>query len=454
MIFLKLAGIFFTGKLFSSARVSSLFRSGRGRVLPLRGHFALPEIPIPLQCDHEGDDYWSWRASGEDTTTYCVFFFFLKATPAWVTCDVILWYPVRHWRERELREKTEEKRNAWTKGELIFVGVSVSGGGNSVSVFPGICGLIIRFWGGCVCECRVFCTRWSYVIVAFIHAVCRFQGNGHEHDFLGDARVYILDIYNASIYPHDERAKRTSSNQRYVTPCIYVTIILWMETINTHQSIDWPQWLDWLIAFSMGWLIDRLIDWLDPVCVSVIDLLYCWLRSALNGNTSVLFWSFWLTVLTGSERINFADDAGYWSTAPNGYLFFWMIFRSDKEESGDTFVHGRSGVPGKGSNVSRLMFMCQQTRQNESKHGFIVRGRSSDLPRERSQWFRLCGCTYVNAWALSYFRSSRRISCHEFLLLLLWRSLGALLSGFVPSWAVLLILGIMVEILMAFLCCL
>ena len=34
------------------------------------------------------------------------------------------------------------------------------------------------------------------------------QGNGHENDFLGDDKVYILDMYNGSIYPHDERAKR------------------------------------------------------------------------------------------------------------------------------------------------------------------------------------------------------------------------------------------------------
>ena len=33
------------------------------------------------------------------------------------------------------------------------------------------------------------------------------QGNGHEHDFMGDEDVYILDVYNASIYPHDEKAK-------------------------------------------------------------------------------------------------------------------------------------------------------------------------------------------------------------------------------------------------------
>lgn len=33
------------------------------------------------------------------------------------------------------------------------------------------------------------------------------QGNGHERDFMGDDRIYILDVYNRGIYPHDEYAK-------------------------------------------------------------------------------------------------------------------------------------------------------------------------------------------------------------------------------------------------------
>uniref|UniRef100_A0ACD5WY77 Uncharacterized protein n=1 Tax=Avena sativa TaxID=4498 RepID=A0ACD5WY77_AVESA len=34
------------------------------------------------------------------------------------------------------------------------------------------------------------------------------QGNGHEKDFANDERVYILDMYNAGIYPFDHAAKR------------------------------------------------------------------------------------------------------------------------------------------------------------------------------------------------------------------------------------------------------
>ncbi|XP_008408590.1 histone deacetylase 11 isoform X1 [Poecilia reticulata] len=34
------------------------------------------------------------------------------------------------------------------------------------------------------------------------------QGNGHERDFLGDTRVFIMDMYNHNIYPGDGHAKR------------------------------------------------------------------------------------------------------------------------------------------------------------------------------------------------------------------------------------------------------
>ena len=36
---------------------------------------------------------------------------------------------------------------------------------------------------------------------------CFCKGNGHERDFLGDERVFILDMYNRLIYPGDNHAK-------------------------------------------------------------------------------------------------------------------------------------------------------------------------------------------------------------------------------------------------------
>jgi hypothetical protein len=37
---------------------------------------------------------------------------------------------------------------------------------------------------------------------------CILQGNGHERDFMNDDSVYIMDVYNRGIYPHDGYAKR------------------------------------------------------------------------------------------------------------------------------------------------------------------------------------------------------------------------------------------------------
>uniref|UniRef100_A0A914HI94 Histone deacetylase 11 n=1 Tax=Globodera rostochiensis TaxID=31243 RepID=A0A914HI94_GLORO len=46
---------------------------------------------------------------------------------------------------------------------------------------------------------------------AMIVDVDAHQGNGHERDFAADRRVYILDLFNAHIYPHDEVAKTSIS---------------------------------------------------------------------------------------------------------------------------------------------------------------------------------------------------------------------------------------------------
>ncbi|XP_057626094.1 histone deacetylase 11 isoform X2 [Chionomys nivalis] len=40
------------------------------------------------------------------------------------------------------------------------------------------------------------------------------QGNGHERDFMGDRRVYIMDVYNRHIYPGDRFAKGDKRRQR------------------------------------------------------------------------------------------------------------------------------------------------------------------------------------------------------------------------------------------------
>ncbi|EQB77839.1 Histone deacetylase 11-like protein [Camelus ferus] len=40
------------------------------------------------------------------------------------------------------------------------------------------------------------------------------QGNGHERDFMGDKRVYIMDVYNRHIYPGDRLAKLERNLER------------------------------------------------------------------------------------------------------------------------------------------------------------------------------------------------------------------------------------------------
>ena len=49
--------------------------------------------------------------------------------------------------------------------------------------------------------------RFESVKRAMIIDLDAHQGNGHERDFVGDDRVYIMDVYNRGIYPHDGYAK-------------------------------------------------------------------------------------------------------------------------------------------------------------------------------------------------------------------------------------------------------
>ncbi|CAB3396861.1 unnamed protein product [Caenorhabditis bovis] len=51
---------------------------------------------------------------------------------------------------------------------------------------------------------------------AIIVDVDAHQGNGHETDFAEDDRVYIFDMFNPSVYPHDDEAKRNIDMPIYV----------------------------------------------------------------------------------------------------------------------------------------------------------------------------------------------------------------------------------------------
>lgn len=43
-------------------------------------------------------------------------------------------------------------------------------------------------------------------------------GNGHERDFMSDQNVFIFDMFNSYIYPHDTYAMRRISKAVKVSP--------------------------------------------------------------------------------------------------------------------------------------------------------------------------------------------------------------------------------------------
>ena len=45
-----------------------------------------------------------------------------------------------------------------------------------------------------------------------------YQGNGHEADFDKDEQVFIMDVYNAYIYPRDMKVKSESVKSSQVPP--------------------------------------------------------------------------------------------------------------------------------------------------------------------------------------------------------------------------------------------
>lgn len=55
----------------------------------------------------------------------------------------------------------------------------------------------------------MFLRKMKLIKKAMIVDLDAHQGNGHERDFINMQKdVYILDVYNREIYPHDGYAKR------------------------------------------------------------------------------------------------------------------------------------------------------------------------------------------------------------------------------------------------------
>lgn len=66
--------------------------------------------------------------------------------------------------------------------------------------------------GFCAYADITLCLQFAFTELAILRAMIidldAHQGNGHERDFAGDKRVYILDVYNSEIYPQDFQAKK------------------------------------------------------------------------------------------------------------------------------------------------------------------------------------------------------------------------------------------------------
>ncbi|OQV18385.1 Histone deacetylase 11 [Hypsibius exemplaris] len=107
--------------------------------------------------------------------------------------------------------------------------------------------------------CLRFLFLTNKITKAMIIDLDAHQGNGHEHDFYNDGRVYILDIYNGSIYPHDERAKRAI--KRKVEIRSYMGDQEYLEKVRLHVAAALNEFKADLIVYNAG--TDVLIN--DPL---------------------------------------------------------------------------------------------------------------------------------------------------------------------------------------------
>lgn len=91
--------------------------------------------------------------------------------------------------------------------------------------------------------------------------VWMLQGNGHEHDFMDDENVYIMDVYNFDIYPHDRRARRT-----LCCFCSAPCVVLWGSKIMPKNKkvglFEWLRLMTYLYScfFPSGWLYSQVMQ--------------------------------------------------------------------------------------------------------------------------------------------------------------------------------------------------
>uniref|UniRef100_A0AC35U202 Thioredoxin domain-containing protein n=1 Tax=Rhabditophanes sp. KR3021 TaxID=114890 RepID=A0AC35U202_9BILA len=85
------------------------------------------------------------------------------------------------------------------------------------------------------------------------------QGNGHEHDFRKDNRVYIFDMFNSEIYPHDFAAK--DSMDRHVSLKCGTEDNEYLKKLSKELSTSLGEFNADIIIFNAG--TDTLIG--DPL---------------------------------------------------------------------------------------------------------------------------------------------------------------------------------------------
>ncbi|KAK2178475.1 hypothetical protein NP493_542g01037 [Ridgeia piscesae] len=76
------------------------------------------------------------------------------------------------------------------------------------------------------------------------------QGNGYERDFMEDSRVYILDMFNRQIYPHDGYAKR--SIKRKVELMSDVGDTQYLALVRRHVEAALKEFPPDLIVYNAG----------------------------------------------------------------------------------------------------------------------------------------------------------------------------------------------------------
>ncbi|CAH1783533.1 unnamed protein product, partial [Owenia fusiformis] len=76
------------------------------------------------------------------------------------------------------------------------------------------------------------------------------QGNGHARDFMDDSRVFIMDVYNREIYPHDGFAKRAI--KRRVELFSFVEDAEYLQLVRTHLEGSLNEFTPDIIVYNAG----------------------------------------------------------------------------------------------------------------------------------------------------------------------------------------------------------